>query len=87
MEGFQGWNIFSLLFFLTLAGRVVSKSSVSRIWKIKAQPIVVVFGWIALHKRILTMDNLRQRGKIVVNCCPMCLGDEESVDHLLEIGG
>ena len=29
------------------------------------------------------MDNLRQSGKIVVNCCPMCIGDEESVDHHL----
>ena len=29
------------------------------------------------------MDNLTQRGKIVVNACPMCLEDEETIDHLL----
>ena len=29
------------------------------------------------------MDNLRRIGKIVVNCYPMCLGDEESLDYLL----
>ena len=29
------------------------------------------------------MDNLKRRGKIVVNACPMCLKDEEIVDHLL----
>ena len=31
----------------------------------------------------LTLDNLQKRGRIVVNGCPMCLTDEESVDHLL----
>lgn len=32
---------------------------------------------------ILTMDNLQQRNRIIVNACPMCLGGEESVDNLL----
>ena len=30
-----------------------------------------------------TMDLLRRRGMKIVNGCPMCLRDEESVDHLL----
>ena len=29
------------------------------------------------------MDNLKRRGKILVNACPMCLEDEETIDHLL----
>ena len=29
------------------------------------------------------MDNLKRRGKIVVNACFMCLEDEETIDHLL----
>ena len=29
-----------------------------------------------------TMDNLTRRGKILVNACPMCLEEEETVDHL-----
>ena len=29
------------------------------------------------------MDNLKQRGKAVVNACPMCSEDEETIDHLL----
>ena len=29
------------------------------------------------------MDNLRRRKMIMVNACPMCLTEEESVDHLL----
>ena len=28
------------------------------------------------------MNNPRQRGKIPVNACPMCLEDEETIDHL-----
>ena len=42
-----------------------------------------MFGLLALRNSILTMDNLSRRGMIVVNCCPICIGDEESVDHLL----
>lgn len=29
------------------------------------------------------MDNLHKRKVIIVNACPMCLSDEESVDYLL----
>ena len=47
-------------------------NSVANIWKLKALPRVVVFGWLALQKKILTMDNLRKRGKIIVNGSPMC---------------
>lgn len=55
----------------------------NNIWKIKAPPRVVIFGWIAIWKRILTFDNLR-RGRIAVNGCPMCLR-EESMDHHLMV--
>eukprot|EP00268_Persea_americana_P028665 TRINITY_DN277_c2_g1_i3.p2 TRINITY_DN277_c2_g1~~TRINITY_DN277_c2_g1_i3.p2 ORF type:complete len:121 (-),score=18.84 TRINITY_DN277_c2_g1_i3:193-555(-) len=29
-----------------------------------------------MQKKILSMDNLRRRGKILVNACPMCLEEE-----------
>eukprot|EP00268_Persea_americana_P029942 TRINITY_DN28916_c0_g1_i2.p1 TRINITY_DN28916_c0_g1~~TRINITY_DN28916_c0_g1_i2.p1 ORF type:complete len:107 (+),score=3.09 TRINITY_DN28916_c0_g1_i2:158-478(+) len=48
------------------------------LWSIKALPRVA-----ALLGRILTMDNLRRRGLIIVNACPICFEDEESIDHLL----
>ena len=51
--------------------------------KIKAPPRVTTFVWLALRKKILTMDNLRRRNMVVVNACPLCLADEETVDHLL----
>lgn len=70
-------------FFTAITRSAGRRSSVAGIWRLEAPPIVAVFGWLALQKRILTMDNLRLRGKVVVNGCPMCLCDEETVDHLL----
>lgn len=49
----------------------------------KAPPRVLVSTWLALHGRILTVDNLCRRNRILVNACPMCLVDEETVGHLL----
>ena len=70
-------------FFSAISNRSRDRNVVSSIWKIKAPPRVIIFRWIALRKRNLTMDNLRRRGRSVVNGCPVCLRDEESVDHLM----
>ena len=59
------------------------RNVVNKIWKIKAPPRVEIFGWLVLWNRILTMDNLRRRGRIEVNGCLMCLSDEGLVDHLM----
>ena len=69
-------------FFSEISTREKSRNSVAFIWKIKAPPRVVIFGWLAIQKKILTMDNLRRKGKFLVNACPMCLEEEETVDHL-----
>ena len=53
------------------------------IWKSKAPPRVVFFAWTAARSKILSLDNLRRRGMVVVNRCWLCESDEESVDHLL----
>ena len=39
--------------------------------------------WTAVHGQILTLDNLRLRGRILMNRCCMCHCNEETVDHLL----
>jgi hypothetical protein len=44
---------------------------------------VTFFAWTAARGKILTIDNLRQRGMIVINRCWLCESDGESVDHLL----
>ena len=53
------------------------------IWKTKAPLRVAFFLWSAALGRILTADNLRCRGIILVSWCYMCKADGESVDHLL----
>jgi hypothetical protein len=53
------------------------------IWRTKAPPRVAFFAWTAARSKILTIDNLRRRGMIVVNRCWLCESDRESVDHLL----
>lgn len=70
-------------FFSASINNSPSPSFISSIWALKAPPRVLAFGWIALHSGILAMDNLHSRKKILVNTCPMCLADEELVDHLL----
>jgi hypothetical protein len=53
------------------------------VWKSKAPPRVAFFVWLAVHSKILTLDNLGRRGLVVVNRCWLCEMDGESVDHLL----
>ena len=70
-------------FYSVLAARERCRSKLARNWRLKAPPKVVAFAWISLRRRILTIDNLRKRGKIIVNACPICLEDEENADHPL----
>ena len=78
--------IFSVAsFFASMTSGVVGANTKwASLWSIKApHPRVMAFGWTALLRRILTMDNLRRQGLIIVNACPMCLASEQSIDHLL----
>ena len=52
-------------------------------WTPTVPPRVLVFCWIARLNKILTIDKLRRRCHIIINGCPMCLEDEETVHHLL----
>lgn len=46
-------------------------------------PRILVFCWLALLQIFLTLDKLETRKHIIVNGCPLCLTDEETVNHLL----
>lgn len=72
-------------FFLAMPirARTSSRSPKASIWKVKASTRVIVFGWLVLRGSSLTMDNLWWWKKILVNAFPMCLGNEETVNHLL----
>jgi hypothetical protein len=41
------------------------------------------FVWTTTLEKILTLDNLRKRNVVVVECCYMCKKSVESIDHLL----
>lgn len=47
-------------FFSIIISNSPSPSPLSSLWKMKAPPRVVAFGWIALRGGILMMDNLHQ---------------------------
>ena len=53
------------------------------IWRVKAPRRVSFFVWCVAWNKILTGDNLRLRGLVLVNWCIMCRHCGETVDHLL----
>ena len=46
-------------------------------------PKVNIFFWILLQNKILTLENLKKRGFIIVNRCVLCKNDGELVDHIM----
>lgn len=54
-----------------------------RIWDPSVPPRVLVLCWVASLNKILTMDQLKRRNYAIVNGCPFCLQDEETINHVL----
>ena len=52
------------------------------IWKTKVPPRVAFFSWTATLGKVLTIDNQRKQGLILLDWCCMCKRSGESVDHL-----
>ena len=53
------------------------------IWNPVVPPKIGFFAWEATWGKVLTLDQLKRRGMILVNRCFMCGEDEENIDHLL----
>lgn len=74
---------------MALSSVVLVASPISSIWKAHARQRVLAFDWLAIIGRILTQDNLHFQDNlhkcklILINVCPLCLRDAESVDYLL----
>eukprot|EP00268_Persea_americana_P013258 TRINITY_DN15784_c0_g2_i1.p1 TRINITY_DN15784_c0_g2~~TRINITY_DN15784_c0_g2_i1.p1 ORF type:complete len:214 (-),score=16.90 TRINITY_DN15784_c0_g2_i1:200-841(-) len=51
-------------------------------WDPSVPSRVLVFCGVAKKHKVLTIDKLRRRNQVIVNGCPMCLKDEETVHHL-----
>lgn len=52
-------------------------------WNKLVPPKILAFCWIARLHKILTVDELRRRGHVLVNGCLLCLKVEEAANHLL----
>jgi len=70
-------------FYKTLFCHEVASFPWKVIWHVKAPKQVAFFVWTAALGKILTHDNLRRRGIVMVEWCVMCKKYGESVDHLL----
>ncbi|XP_042983287.1 uncharacterized protein LOC122312690 [Carya illinoinensis] len=70
-------------FYETLTAQPSSNFSLKSIWRNKALPKAAFFVWIAAFEKVLTIDNLRRRGLIIVDRCCLCKNSGEIVDHLL----
>ena len=70
-------------YYNNIQGASISNFPWKDVWKVKIPKRVAFFLWIAVHGRILTLDNLMLRGHSLANRCCMCYCNEESRDHLL----
>ena len=70
-------------FYQALCGHLGSSFPWKGIWRVKALRRVAFFVWAAAWGRILTCDNLRRRGFVMIGWCCMCRCSGETVDHLL----
>lgn len=52
------------------------------VWKAEAPPKVKFFCWLLMKGKILTAENLKKRGIIGPSRCPICLQEEETMQHL-----
>ena len=53
------------------------------IWNPVIPPRMGFFAWEASWERVLTLDQLKRRGRALANRCFLCEEDEEDINHLL----
>ena len=53
------------------------------IWNPVVPPIMGFFAWEASWGKVLTLDQLKRRGRALANRCFLCEEDEENINHLL----
>lgn len=54
-----------------------------RVWHVRNMPPKIsFFVWTVIRGRVLTVDNLKKRGMILVNRCQLCESAEETLKHL-----
>ena len=53
------------------------------IWNLAVPPKLGFFAAVAFRGKVLTLDQLKNRGRALVNKCFLCEEDEETTEHLL----
>ena len=53
------------------------------IWNSWVPTKVGFFAWEASWGKVLTLDNLKKKGRALANRCFLCGKEDETVDHLL----
>ncbi|RVW25474.1 putative ribonuclease H protein [Vitis vinifera] len=67
----------------SLASRRDVQFPYSNIWSICVPTKVSFFAWEAYWGKVLTLDQLKKRGRSLANRCFLCGMEEESIDHIL----
>ena len=66
-----------------LMGGNVENFPIKLIWNNCIPTKISFFAWEVWWGKILTMEQLKKRGRHLANRCPLCGKEEESLDHLL----
>ena len=77
LDSFHEWHFYSLLM-RDNEGQFPRKM----VWN-SWIPTKISFAWEAWWGKVLTMDQLKKRGRHLANRCPLCGKEEENLDHLL----
>ena len=65
-----------------LASRRVDLFPYGMIWSPSVPTKVSFFAWEASWGKVLTLDQLKKRGRALANRCFLCCEEEESIDHI-----
>ncbi|RVX09545.1 hypothetical protein CK203_012354 [Vitis vinifera] len=67
----------------TLVSSRVVQFPINIIWNPCVPTKVCFFAWEAYWGKVLTLDQLKKRGRFLANRCFLCCEEEESIDHIL----
>jgi zinc-binding in reverse transcriptase len=67
---------------LLLEGVTCENETLKNIWELKIPLKMIIFLWLMINNKLLSVDNLKKRRWHIVNRCLLCQDDEETGKHL-----